>query len=166
MRLPVFEHTPRACSIHIVPDPPSRPGKGVKPRAGEVYRETTKLLATYAKVRLTPSSFRWICKSGTETSRRCSRCSSSLRADVKYASTMHRRFGVQMEEGIDIPGLSFACESGLVLVWGMWYTPHTRYRETIVLYWRGQCLLAARSAPQRIYVLFELLTISGSSFSC
>lgn len=27
--------------------------------------------------------------------------------------------GVRKGEGIDIPGLSFACESGLVLVWGM-----------------------------------------------
>lgn len=68
MRLPVSEYTPRACRYTLSQ---TRSLAGVKPRVG-VYRGTTKLLATYAKVRLTPSSFRWICKSGVETSRRCS----------------------------------------------------------------------------------------------
>lgn len=74
--------------------------KGVKPRMGEVYRETTKLLATYAKVRLTPSSFPMNMQERYRNEPTMFRCSSSLRADVKYASTMHSG-----KRGIDIPGL-------------------------------------------------------------
>lgn len=64
-------------------------------KKGGVYRETTKLLATYAEVRLTPSSFRWICKSGVETSRRCS----NARRRSKRREIRLRRRNVDSGEG-------------------------------------------------------------------
>jgi len=91
------EYTPRACRYTLSQ---TRSLAGVKPRVG-VYRETTKLLATYAKVRLTPSSFRWICKSRVDTSRRCSNARHRFkRREIRFDDA-----SLILAREIDVPGL-------------------------------------------------------------